>query len=108
MLSHKAFSVFRELCAGSSAKQWWASEFRDTLLRLDKEAVLLRKGVLHFAPSSESYLDMVNCDLNSGDLKHLCLLQSINTLSAVNLLANLILFRTEKRFTTIVVVSWDL
>lgn len=51
---------------------------------------------------------MVDYDLKSGVLKHSHLLQSLNTLSAANLLDDLILFRTEKRFTTIVVVGWDL
>jgi hypothetical protein len=31
-----------------------------------EEEALLRKGVLHFDLSSESYLDLVDCDLKSN------------------------------------------
>lgn len=36
-----------------------------------EEEALLRKGVLYFALSQESYLGIVNCNLNSRVLPHI-------------------------------------
>lgn len=69
-LCAESCSICRMLCTGSSSIEGQASVLRDTRPGRKREAPL-RKEALHFALSLESYLDMVDCDLNNRILQQL-------------------------------------
>jgi hypothetical protein len=52
--------VILQIKSGSDIHQLWLGR---------EEETPLRKAILHFAPSSESYPDMVDCDLDSKFLQ---------------------------------------